>query len=582
MPPKTIAVVVSTMDAEMEFAFDPRNTGEQLFEQVVRTIGLRETWYFDLAFTDSAGTQQWLKRHKKVVVQDVPRVQPLTFRLLAKFYPEDVEAELIQDITQHLFYLQVQQLVLGQEIFCPPEAAVLLASYAVQAKFGDHSEALHKKGFLAGDIPTLLPARVIAQFQMTPQMWEDRITACYTEHRGLARIEAELEYLKIAQDLEMYGVNYFEIKNKKETGLFLGVDALGLNVYSKEDKLSPKTTFPWGEIRHISYSDKKFTIKSTDDKTDFSFFTVRPDVSKTVLQLCVGNHELYIRRRNLDTMEVQQMKAMAAEEKARRAAEQGKLMKEKEQREIAEREKQKLLIKLEKMKKQAAQAQRSLLRSDETAQLLAEKIEIAEVETGLLLRKAHEAEAAYARVRQEQARTEDEKRTLERKVQEAEQLARQMAEETQRRQAEMHQLQRDLEAARIAEREAKQQVASMSAHASTAASRVMTPNLLVAGLEGSGSESGSLAEDADHGGVALAAAPGSHDDGDGALAEYAAKSAVLHKQLAELKSDMEGHQIPGGAALLPTRGEGQGKFDTLRRIRKAGSAKARIAFFEEL
>ena len=26
-----------------------------------------------------------------------------------------------------------------------------------------------------------------------------------------------MEYLKIAQDLEMYGVNYFDIKNKKGT-----------------------------------------------------------------------------------------------------------------------------------------------------------------------------------------------------------------------------------------------------------------------------------------------------------------------------------------------------------------------------
>lgn len=50
------------------------------------------------------------------------------------------------------------------------------------------------------------------------------------------REDAAIEYLKIAQDLEMYGVNYFEIKNKKGTDLELGVDALGLNVYEKNDK----------------------------------------------------------------------------------------------------------------------------------------------------------------------------------------------------------------------------------------------------------------------------------------------------------------------------------------------------------
>lgn len=53
---------------------------------------------------------------------------------------------------------------------------------------------------------------------------------------ALSREDAMLEYLKIAQDLEMYGVNYFDIKNKKGTLLWLGVDALGLNIYEKDDK----------------------------------------------------------------------------------------------------------------------------------------------------------------------------------------------------------------------------------------------------------------------------------------------------------------------------------------------------------
>ena len=45
-----------------------------------------------------------------------------------------------------------------------------------------------------------------------------------------------MEYLKVAQDLEMYSVNYFEIKNKKSTQLSFVVDALGLNIYEKDDK----------------------------------------------------------------------------------------------------------------------------------------------------------------------------------------------------------------------------------------------------------------------------------------------------------------------------------------------------------
>lgn len=61
----------------------------------------------------------------------------------------------------------------------------------------------------------------------------------------------------------MLQVNYFEIKNKKGTELWLGVDALGLNIYEKDDRLTPKIGFPWSEIRNISFNDRKFVIKVT-------------------------------------------------------------------------------------------------------------------------------------------------------------------------------------------------------------------------------------------------------------------------------------------------------------------------------
>lgn len=96
---------------------------------------------------------------------------------------------------------------------------------------------------------------------MSKDEWESSIMTWWQEHRGMLREDAMMEYLKIAQDLEMYGVNYFEIRNKKGTELWLGVDALGLNIYEKDDKLTPKIGFPWSEIRNISFNDRKFIIK---------------------------------------------------------------------------------------------------------------------------------------------------------------------------------------------------------------------------------------------------------------------------------------------------------------------------------
>lgn len=66
LSPFQVSVRVTTMDAELEFAIQPNTTGKQLFDQVVKTIGLREIWYFGLQYTDTKGYMTWLKLNKKV------------------------------------------------------------------------------------------------------------------------------------------------------------------------------------------------------------------------------------------------------------------------------------------------------------------------------------------------------------------------------------------------------------------------------------------------------------------------------------------------------------------------------------
>uniref|UniRef100_UPI00398EA48D moesin a n=1 Tax=Pristiophorus japonicus TaxID=55135 RepID=UPI00398EA48D len=364
--PKTINVRVTTMDAELEFAIQPNTTGKQLFDQVVKTIGLREVWFFGLQYQDTKGFSTWLKLNKKVTQQDVRKESPLLFKFRAKFFPEDVSEELIQEITQRLFFLQVKEGILNDDIYCPPETAVLLASYAVQVKYGDFNKDSHKSGYLSND--RLLPQRVLEQHKLNKEQWEERIQIWHEEHRGMIREDAMMEYLKIAQDLEMYGVNYFDIKNKKGSELWLGVDALGLNIYEHDDRLTPKIGFPWSEIRNISFNDKKFIIKPIDKKApDFIFYAPRLRINKRILALCMGNHELYMRRRKPDTIEVQQMKAQAREEKHQKQAERAQLENERKKREQAEkerenieREKDELMERLKQIEEQTQKAQREL------------------------------------------------------------------------------------------------------------------------------------------------------------------------------------------------------------------------------
>lgn len=142
---RQVAVAVQTMDALLEFEMDIRASGRDLLQLVCRTIGLRESSFFGLQFYDSKNNNiTWLKDNKRLNEQYVaadrtlpaspastnsstssvstatsssgqsasgrttarPSVR-LVFHFLVKFFPEDVAQELIQEVTQHLFYLQV-------------------------------------------------------------------------------------------------------------------------------------------------------------------------------------------------------------------------------------------------------------------------------------------------------------------------------------------------------------------------------------------------------------------------------------------------------------------------------------------
>uniref|UniRef100_A0A674JU94 FERM domain-containing protein n=1 Tax=Terrapene triunguis TaxID=2587831 RepID=A0A674JU94_9SAUR len=334
--------------------------GKDLFDLVCRALGLRETWFFGLQYTIK-GMYTWLKMDKKVLDQEIPKEDPVSFRFLAKFYPEKVEEELLQEITQHLFFLQVKKQILDEEIYCSPEATVLLASYAVQAKYGDYDPNFHEPGFLAQE--ELLPKRVSISHKRkigwNLLVFPSVITVV------LSRDEAKMNYLKIAQDLEMYGVNYFPIQNKSDTDLLLGVDAKGIHVYSINNRFSPNKSFEWSGIRNISYSEKELTIKPLDKKAEvFKFFSSQLKVNKLILQLCIGNHDLFMRRRKVDSIEIQQMKAQAREEKHHSLSfqmETQRLAREKQLREEAERAKEELERRLFQMEDEARQANEALV-----------------------------------------------------------------------------------------------------------------------------------------------------------------------------------------------------------------------------
>lgn len=297
----------------VEFCFSFLSNRFRNFVQIVKNIGIQETWFFGLQYTDSKNVECWLKSEKKVLDHDFPKgaMDPLTFKFRARFYPEDISEELYQDVTQvdrTIDSIKIDNQIVffsrNSFIFNLPKR-LLAAIFIVQRKRAFFSLLMRCKWNLEilkkidinpdrflknvfylelwsnnivihlnnGNNVSSTGGKNITiwwgliRFSFSPKINEkwswsrerergraDRTSQ--TEWRKVNpsafllllmmihnddfirsfREDARMEYLKVVQDLEMYGVTYFEIQNKKKTDLFLGVDAFGLNIYDRRDK----------------------------------------------------------------------------------------------------------------------------------------------------------------------------------------------------------------------------------------------------------------------------------------------------------------------------------------------------------
>ncbi|GAU96524.1 hypothetical protein RvY_07955 [Ramazzottius varieornatus] len=567
-----INVRIVSMDAELQFTVPRTSYGRDLLDVVYRALGLRETWYFGLQYQDDKALFNWLKENKPLLKHSGLSLDGcLTFSLLVRFYPEDVSEELVQDITQHLVFLQVRQSILDSHISCPPDEAILLASYDLQIKYGDYDDTNFEPGALP--IEELLPLNILQQYANTSrEAWENRVRQLHVDNYGFSRAEAELEYLKVAQNLSMFGVGYFQISNKKDSVVYLGVTAFGLNIYDKNDRQTPKINFPWSEIKNVSYEDTKFIIRPVDKKVPtFSFYSSNLRLNKIVLDLCMGNHDLFLRRRKPDSIEVQQMKLHAKEERARRQLERQKLLKEKRLREELQREKLELQRQLLDMQEEVRQANEEMNRCHETASVLSEKAKYSEEEATLLNQKALQAEAEVQKLKLTVLRSEEERILMEKKVQEAENIASQMADEAERCAAEVEDFRREMLKAKMYEKMARDRLMEIS---STSPSPRFAVYEKVDSIGSTHSIANGMMMDTEKLSAEI----------ERERLEYVQKSRNFQTQLNELKTEIE--IIKSEDALSPfyaldVAGMRKEKFATLQKA-SAGSTKMRISHFENL
>lgn len=147
-------------------------------------------------------------------------------------------------------------------------------------QFGDYDQIASSSESIHIENEALLPLSCFQKVELSRSDWFDRIIALWRTHASLTREESEMAYLKHAQDLDMFGLSFFEI-SKMQGGnksnlpspqphqqsdqssiaaeLWLGIDSLGIRFY-KKNKLRPEVFFSWSDIKSVTAHDKKVFI----------------------------------------------------------------------------------------------------------------------------------------------------------------------------------------------------------------------------------------------------------------------------------------------------------------------------------
>ncbi|XP_061315251.1 FERM and PDZ domain-containing protein 2 isoform X3 [Pezoporus flaviventris] len=283
----------------LEVQCDIKSKARDVFNTVVAYANLVEHFYFGLAYLKGKEfffLDEETKLYK--VAPDGWNDQPkkktsiinFTLFLRIKFFVNHFN--IIQHgLTRHQFYLQLRKDILEERLYCNDETALKLGALALQAELGNYAPEMHGKSYFR--VEDYIPASRIEK--MTLAHVQRELAKLHRMNRSLFEDEAELEFLKVTQQLPEYGVLFYRVSQEKKGAsgdIILGICAKGIIVYEvKNQTRIASLRFQWRETERISAHRKKFMIESSFSGKKHTFITDTAKTCKYLLDLCSAQHK---------------------------------------------------------------------------------------------------------------------------------------------------------------------------------------------------------------------------------------------------------------------------------------------------
>ncbi|XP_037552307.1 FERM, ARHGEF and pleckstrin domain-containing protein 1 [Nematolebias whitei] len=279
---RQVSIRVQMLDDTQEvFQISQRSHGKVLFDLVCVHLNLTEGDYFGLEYQDQRKMTVWLDLLKPTLKQ-IRRPKNTILRFVVKFFPPD-HTQLMEELTQYLFALQIKQDLACGRLICNDTSAALMVSHIIQSEIGDFEETQSWQHLLHN------------KYLPDQDAIRDKIIDCHRKHVGQTPAESDYQLLEIARRLEMYGVRLHPAKDREGTKLSLSVAHTGVLVFQGYTKIN---AFNWAKIRKLSFKRKRFLIKLRSDPANshhdtLEFAMASRDCCKVFWKICVEYHAFF-------------------------------------------------------------------------------------------------------------------------------------------------------------------------------------------------------------------------------------------------------------------------------------------------
>ncbi|VVC24349.1 Hypothetical protein CINCED_3A016831 [Cinara cedri] len=279
-------ICVELLDStSIECTLSAESVGQECLDSVCQRLGLHQPEILGLRYISRSRNPRWVDLSRPLKRQLDKYACHFSLYLRVMYFISNVSF-IKDEMTRYHFFLQLKMDVIEGRILCDADQAVLLASYSMQAEFGDHDLEKHTSEYLKDF--ALFPKQLI----VVPGRLESLTEAAICQHSALAGLPqgtAEEYYIIAAQQLEGYGQEKFVAKDDSSAEVTLAVSLRGVTIQSQNRTTS---FYQWEDIANVINHKRNFSIEGQHDNIiQFLFNDV--ETAKYVWNMCVLQHMFY-------------------------------------------------------------------------------------------------------------------------------------------------------------------------------------------------------------------------------------------------------------------------------------------------